>query len=333
MSGINNSTIYRQDLKELVEEVSIADLNPQGDRIAPPISVPTSYGRYPILPREAVGQVADNRRAADGSFPRYELNWSEDTYNCFPYGNEVPIDVLKEQLDTPDFFNSEIIAARKSQELLLMGKEELVASRVLDTAVWTGATNTTGATAVYTDAANAKPMTDIRGALRAIRAKSFMQSSVCSVVLSDDLVDLIFDTAEVKAVLGDMYGQVYVQARAAKVNWLANYFGVKEIIETSTMFNASRSAVDGSAKPSKIYSNAYIFVGKLVKPGASIVDQGAIKQLWVPINGADFAVEQYEEPKVKKMVYRSLICRGFKVHTEYGFLITGCKSVDSVTNI
>jgi hypothetical protein len=326
------SVTLRQDLIDLVEEIQFEDLNLTAERIAPSISVSERAAEYPVLPREAKMKLYNARRKSDGGYTRIQYDWGSDTYICYEYGVEAVVDNVS-KLENARFIDEEEQAANRVYEGLHLARESRVAEALLDTSVFTGATNTSAITNEWDDAANATPKADIDAALSILRGKCAYGKKMFSVILSDDLVDYFFATTEIKNITQyTSYAGLMTAPRDVRVRWMAEYFGVKEVIETSAMFDTSK--LSNAASIGKFWSNEYIFVGKLCPPGSKITTEGVVKQLKWSLYSDDYIIEDYEEPSYNRMVYRAREYRGIKVNTDYGVLLTNAKTtVSSSTNI
>ena len=150
------SGTLRNDLVDLVEEIKFEDLNLAAEMIAPTVSVSKESGRYPVLDRESRMKVMETRRKNDGSFPRSDWTWSDDSYLTYEYGFEEEID-LTEALKDEEYLDQEAISAELAWQGLLLGRESRVAEALFNTSTFTGATNTVGITNEWDDATNATP--------------------------------------------------------------------------------------------------------------------------------------------------------------------------------
>jgi hypothetical protein len=170
MAGAQKGTsvTLRNDLIDMVEEIQFEDLNLTAERIAPTVPVTEKAAEYPVLPREAKMKLYETRRHNDGSYTRGQYDWSSDTYICYEYGFEEPVDNVS-KLENAKYLDEEAQAAARAYEALHLGRESRVASALLNTTTFTGATNTGTITNEWDDAANATPRADITAALLVLR--------------------------------------------------------------------------------------------------------------------------------------------------------------------
>jgi hypothetical protein len=335
--GQRASTVtLRQDLTDLVEEITFEDLNLNAERVAPSVSVDKDSGRYPVLPREAIMKVPDTRRQSDGAYARGQWEWEDDSYITYEYGFEEPIDNV-DKLRDKDFIDHEEQSAKRAYEGLHLGRESRVASALYNTTTWTGASNTTALTNEWDDNANATPWADIDAVCIILRGKCGFNKKTFSLILSDDLVDYFFRTNEVKAVLSltpqgasySSYTGMVTAPRATKLTWMAEYFGIKEVIEVTSIYDTTKLAQ--TATIGKFWSNEYAFLGKLCPPGSNVKTQGAIKQLVWSQYSSNYIMESYEEPKYNRNIVRCREYRGIKTNTDYGHLISNMKTTVSAS--
>ena len=106
---------------------------------------------YPKIPIEAVINIQDTKRGAEGEYNRGAWSFETDTYDCEEYGWEEPVDDVQAALYS-DYFDAEAVSAEIASDVILRGHEKRVADIVQNTA------NAAGSTAVaneWDDAANA----------------------------------------------------------------------------------------------------------------------------------------------------------------------------------
>lgn len=329
-SGQRASTVtIRRDLTEMAEEITFDELNLAAERVAPSVGVNKESGRYPVLPREAIMKVPDTRRHSDGSYPRGQWEWEDDNYVTYEYGFEESVDNV-DQLRDEEFIDLEEESTELATTGLMLGRESRVASALMNTTTFTGSTNTTAITNEWDDAANATPWADINSAWSQIRGKCGLPKKSCSIVITDDLIDYFFLTTEVKNVTQyTSYSQLLTSPRDAKARWMAEYLGVKEVIETRALYDTSGLA--SAASIGKFWTNEYIFLGVLCPAGSRLKTRGVIKQLvWTPYS-SDYIIEDYEEAKYNRKIIRCREYRGYKVNTDYGHLLTNAKTTVNAT--
>ena len=330
-SGQRGSSVtIREDLKEAMMELDFSDVILAADIVAPTAPVTADVGRYPTFPRENILRYFDTRRHRDGSYSRGLWEWGDDSYITYEYGFEEVIDNVSALRDAA-FIDHEVMSSKLAYHNLVMARESRVASALLNTTTFTGATNTTSITNEWDDATNATPWADIDGAAKKIRAKSALSKSVLTVILSEDLIDYAIRSDEVKDFVKYTSNNAEIVARSnlqARANWLASYFGVMRVVPTLALYDTAKWA-QSSSTMGKFWSNEYIFVGYIPTGPMSIQTPSAIKQLVWTRYSNDFVAETYDEDKYNQRVVRAREYRGIKVNTDFGHLLTNAKTTVS----
>ena len=85
----------RNDLRELVEEISFDELNLQAEKILPSLGVVERAGSYPVLPREAKMKIPDTSRSPNGTYSRGQWEWGTASYTTEEYGHEEAVDLTQ----------------------------------------------------------------------------------------------------------------------------------------------------------------------------------------------------------------------------------------------
>jgi hypothetical protein len=329
----STSVTLRNDLTELVREIKFEDLNLTADFVAPVVSVIKDAGHYPVLDRESVMKVMETRRKNDGSFPRSEWKWSDDSYVTYEYGFEEEID-LTEALKDSEYINQEAESSELAWQGLLLGRESRVAEAMFNTTTFTGATNTDSITNGWDSAATCTPWKDIDDRAKIIRSKCALPKSALTLVTSEDNIEYMMLSAEVKGYFqySGAYADLIKSTIKAKAAFLAGYLGIKRIVPVQSLYDTS--GIGSSANIGKFWSNEYAMLCYQPEGKVTLKTQCLIKQLNWSAYSTDFVMEEYEVPERRKLVIRAREHRGIKVNTDYGFLIQHCKTtVDTVTGV
>ena len=317
----NSAVTLRRDLVEMAEEIDHSELNLVADKIAPGTSVARVAGQYPVLPRETRMKVPETRRHEDGSYSRGSWDWNQDTYFCLEYGFEEPVGKVS-QMEHEEFVNQEEVATELSHESLLLGRESRVASAIMNTTTFTGATNVVTITEEWDDATNAVPWSDVNSAFLILRAKCGLGKKMMSLIITDDNLDLVMRSDDVTA--NSKYTtDVLTLNTDRKAQWLADYLGIKEVITTSAIYDTTKLA--SAATIGKFWSNEY---GMLCirDTGGSLRTRGVAKQVvWTQYSN-DYLMETYEEPAQNRWIVRAREHRGIKINTDYGVLLANMKT-------
>jgi len=324
-SQSNSAVTLRQDLTELMEEITFDELGLQADVIAPGVGVSEIAASFPVLPREVRMKVPDTARHSDGSYASGQWEWNQDAYICYEFGFQEPVDNVSNMVHSK-FIDQEEISTQLAYEGLLLGRESRVASALFNTTTFTGATNTVAITHEWDDATNAVPLANIDAAYAILRAKCGLARSRMSLILSDDLIDYFFKTTEVVG-LSKYTIIAQTMGKAAKLQWMADYLGIKEVIETSALYDTA--ALSSAASIGKFWSNEYAMLCLLDKSSTSLKTRGVIRQVVYSPYSSNYVLESYEKPDFNQTIIRAREYRGIKVMTDYGVLLTNMKTAVS----
>jgi hypothetical protein len=278
-------------------------------------------------------KVMDTSRKHDGSFARSDWNWKDDSYYTQEYGFEESIDSV-EALKDEEYIDHEAVSAELAYQGLLLGRESRVAEALYNTTTFTGSTNTLAITHEWDDATNAVPYSDVEAGFLQIRAKCAIPKSALTFITSDDNIEFICRTNEIKNLFqyNDDYGKMLKSGLDGKCKFLQAYFGVKRVIAVMSMYDTSN--LESTASIGKFWSNEYAMLGYIKENNVNLKTQTLIKQLNWAKYSSNFIMEDYEEPSRNKVIIRAREYNGIKVNADYGFLFSNCKTtVDSTTGI
>lgn len=330
-----SSVTLRNDLVTLVEEIQFEDLNLAAESIAPTVQVTKVSGRYPVLPRETRMKIMETRRHEDGTFPRSDWSWTDDVYVTYEYGFEEEID-LTEELKDAEYLDQEAISAELAWQGLLLGRESRIAEALFNTTTFSTGTaaDSTSITNEWDDATNATPWSDIDTAAKYIRGKCGLPKSTLTLVTSDDNIDYLIRTDEIKGKFqySEGYATVLKSGLADKAAFLKAYFGIKNVIPTMALYDTTN--LGSAANIGKFWSNEFAMLGYMGTGTVNLKTQCLIKQLNWSAYSSNFIMEDYEKAENLKMYIRAREHRGIKINTDYGHLLQNCKTtVDSTTQI
>lgn len=311
----------REDIKGMVEELKFEELGLMADKIAVEAPVMETAAAFPVLPREATGKVPDTRRKSDGSFARGEWEMGVDSYFTREYGFEEPID-LTSKLENDKWFDEEVIAGKLAVQALKLGREARVANAVMNETTFAGSPNFTSLTHEWDDAVNATPWADIDGVATKLKGKSGIQKKYQSLILTWDNIDNIIRCTEIKNHV--QYVSVLVTLTPEqKAQWLATYFGVKEIVPVQSVYDAAARGVAFSY--ANTWSNEYGMLCVLDKSPSIKARTVAVQPVWSKY-ASDYIIESYMMDVNRKEIVRARENRDIKIRTDYGVLITNMKT-------
>jgi len=330
MSGgqaASNVTL-RTDLMGMTEELSFDALGLVADQIAVPAYEQEKAGAFPVLPREAVGKVPNTARKSDGSFARGEWEWSQDSYVSREYGFEEPVD-LTQALENSKWFDEEVQASKLAVQGMKLGRESRVASALMNTTTFTGATNLKTLSNEW-DKAAATPWADIDAVSVILRKKCGMGKKFQSLLLASDNIDTIIRCTEV--IDHAKYVSILpTLPMEQKIQWLASYLGVKEIISVQAIYDGANLGVDFDY--SHFWSNEFGMLCIRDNSTNSLKARTVAIQPVFSRYAKDYIIESYDEPANKRRVIRAAEHRSVKIRTDYGVLIENMKTTVSAGGV
>lgn len=141
-----------------------------GLRVAPPVNVSVMSGPFGVIPLEEMLKRKDTRRAPGAEYARIEGKFETKTFTCEEHGIEEAVDDRESKM-YQDYFDSELLAARRAQELVVSNFERRIVT--LADAV-TGA----AAAAAWNLPATATPIVDVRTAVLAMAANGVVANCI-----------------------------------------------------------------------------------------------------------------------------------------------------------
>lgn len=334
MSGGQSASgiTMRNDLKDLMEEINWAeDQMLMAEKILPtiPVTDPTNY--YPVLAREQSLRIPNTNRGPGGTYSRSQWEWSQASFNTKEYGFEEPIDLTQATINST-WVDEEEIAAKLAVEGLLLSRESRVANAVFNATTFTGATNFLDITYQWDSPTNATPWANIESAWQACRGKCGLSKKQFSLIITEDNINYALKTAEIAN------SMLYTEAVASmssqrKLNFLVDYFGIKDIVLVNSLFESTK---DGNASPAigNLWSNEYAMLAILNKGSSSWKERGLGRQPAYVKIAKDYVIEDYAEPNKGAHIIRAKEFRGETINTDYGFLLGNMKTtVSATTNI
>lgn len=231
-----------------------------GLRVLPALNVNLQSDNPGKIPLEQLLKGANLERTASGGYSRGTMKFETWSYATEEWGRE---EVVSRRLKNVyrNYFDAETIAMLRCRDTVLREQEKRIAAIVQDATVYTGSDYTTAATAVWSDASNAKPITDVKNAKFKVFLKTGMWPN--SVVMNKTQFEHCRMTAQViDAIASSGAGS---PAKAADINaeMLARVFAVDEVLVAGS---AKDTADEGIARTiAHIWSNSYVHVARLAK--------------------------------------------------------------------
>ena len=320
-----SAVTLRRDLTEAMSEIEFNQIDLHTDRILPPINVAEVAGNYPVIPREAKMKIPDTKRAPDGTYVEGSWEWTQATYTTQEYGFAEPVDNV-DNLRWSDYVDQEQISAEIARNSLLLAREKRTADRVQDTAVFTGAANTLAITNEWDDDTNAVPWSDVNAGFIQLRGKTGFAKNRMSLILTDDVFNYALRTDEVVASV--QYTEAVVtMSPERKSQFLAEYFGVKEIITTSNLYDTTGLQLDATI--GKLWSNEYGMLAVLSSGIQSFKEPSLGRRIVWKKYATDMIMESYERPDRNQTVIRAREYNGIIINVDFGFLFSNMKTTVS----
>ena len=226
------STIIRPDLGTLAYEYSLAAAAQGfiGQQVLPVFHTPEKSAKYPVIPAEAILEVAETLRAPRTAYARgdWEFDWAD--YTCQENGWEEPVDDTEAALFR-NYFQAETVATQRATLMVLRSQEKRVVKAVMDNASIPSA----AAATYWNDYANADPLADVNAAKDAFR---FSVGLTPNALVLD--VDVLRHVSMCEAVMERVkYTSPTALRGELTLEQLKAYFGVEQIIVARAVYNSA----------------------------------------------------------------------------------------------
>lgn len=289
MSGVPTSgtTIQRADLAQLMWEYNFiaAQQGFVGARLMPFFAVPEQSADYPFLPFEAFMKVADDLRAADGSYNENDWQWETKTYSCKDRGISERIDDSLRRLYSR-FFDIAEVASQIAYNTVLKNHEIRVAALLLNTSTFANA----AAAVNWSTPATATPLVDIKGRSDAMFAATGLLPNSITMGYSD--WSYLTRTSEIKEAFKYSGASPFETAtREAKLRMMAEYFEVDEVLVSKQVKD---SAKKGQSKTvAQVWTAGKVFIGRVagLPDSSNFGMAGSAQNLKEPVVGRTFQWE------------------------------------------
>lgn len=321
----------RRDLMDIVHEITFPELNLAADKMFPALNVTERSAEYPVLPRGVIMKIPDTSRSPGGTYARGQWEYGSGVYTTKEYGFEEPVDLVR-KIENKMFLDEEEVSAELAVQGLLLGRESRVSSAIVNANVFNATNDNQEVAAAWIDAVNATPWKDIDNAYKKSRGKNGMPKRMCSLSMTDDMIEAVIRTKEIKESV-QYTDPVATYPDEKKRSFLANYFGVKEVIPTMAMFDSNKLG-DKTVKISKFWSNNFAML-YIPSAGRQTFKERCLgRQINYKPYSQNYVVDEYAEPQAKRKIIRACEYRGLIINLDYGVLIKGLKpDVDADTNI
>lgn len=310
----------RQDIKVAIIETPFSEIELKANKILPAISVSNPGGNIPTIPAGENQRTEDGKRGKSGSYKRVEYSISEETFSTWEEGFEVPVDTVNSK-EMEDYFSEEMVSAEVARNTLWLQREKQVSDAVFNTTTFSGS-NAQVVSSKWnnSDTSVPTPFTDVDNAVERMRAKLGIPRGQLSLILTDRAIRYVVRTDEL---LNDIKytRDILAKSRDEQLQFLADFFHVKNVIEVSSMENTSEMGVQ--ANFGRIWDTSYGMVAKLSPETNSWKVGGLGRQpSWGKV-AKDYVIESYDEKSTNRKWMRARDYKGQKVFSKFGCLLTG----------
>lgn len=318
--AIEKGAKLREDLRTLVVESPMDEVQYAADKILPPISVVQPSGSIPVLPTSAGMKDLDLRKGERGTYKRSEWVWGKTTFTTAEYGYEELINNVQ-ALEHADIFDEEVVAARIGYSQLRLAREKRVADAIFNTSTFTGTPNVQAAGTAWTTPASADPWKNFDDAYTKIKAKAGLPKSALTAIIPE----LAFRRAmKVDAVIENVkYTQnIEVLPMNQKAQFFADYLGVKNIHVVDSIIDSTPQGIE-AADFGAIWDETMAMLAYLSPESPSWKTPGLGRQPRWSKFAKDVKVDSYDENNTDSRVVRTREFSGEAVNTTFGVLLTG----------
>lgn len=289
-------------------------------RVLPVMEVPSQAGNFGRIPLAQLLQARNVDRAPGGGYSRGNWTFDPMTYACQERGAEEPVDDREANMYA-NYFDMEQICAMRALDVTLRQQELRVAAQIFNTATWTGASLTAAGTAVWSDAVNGVPITDVEVAVRKVYDNSGLWPN--ALVLSKKKFRDLRLSAQVKAAIAATGAGYPTRAQDITVAQLSAVFDLPYILVAGGTKN---SATEGqTATPAQIWDTTKAMVCRVAETN-DIREPCLGRMFHWGSDGSSIGgtVETYRDETVRSDIVR---CRHDVqeqvLYTQMGFLLTG----------
>lgn len=248
-------TTTRLDLQVLCEEDSIYQNLLKADVLSPPIGVNLPSADFNTIPAGEFMRIGNVERNEDGSFGTTGYATDTDSYKTEEFGAMERVD-LTSALINSTWFDEEVQAGKLARMRIIMAREKRVADEWTDHASFP-AGNKQAATALWSSASTAKPLTDIDNMSNKCRAAMGLRKNALNLVLTYDAVVAAMKSDVVRTD-GKYTTNLDTLGFDSQVNYLKSYLGVRDIIVVDPMFNAN--GIDAGKSFDEVWDKAYAWM-------------------------------------------------------------------------
>lgn len=291
-----------------------------GLRVFPHINVKIQAAAYGRIKLDSLLRGGDTKRGTRGTYNRGSWDFDTDSYATKENGWEEPVDI-RNSIIYKNFFDAEMIAAKKARDVVMRNYEKRIAAKVFDTTVWTGATLTKALANKWSDAVNGTPQNDVNNAIQNIYNNSGILAN--AVVMDWTVYKALQLSAQIQSLI-KFAGLDDPKDITTKM--LAAVFDVEQVIVAGGRYN---SANEGQTTVlTNVWDKTMVMVCRVASTSgdtADIVEPCVGRTIHFAEDGSDIGgvMESYYEDQSRAEIIRCRMDTDEKVtYSAAGFLLT-----------
>lgn len=292
----SDTAVSRPDLGILVEEYmeKSDELGFVGLQVMPLFPTVEQTSTYPVMPKEVMLKLHKTSRAMRSAYNRSDWEWEQGFYATKENGWEEVVDDRERKLYASRF-DAEAVASLRASKIILRNQENRIASTVFN------ATNFTphAVTNEWDDAANATPINDVNGGVKAVIAASGMKPNALIITL-----DTYYDLKECAQIIERLrYTFPGLDLNSLTAEQLARLFDVDRVIVAGAQKDSAKKGQDASI--SGIWNKEFAMLTNISGGGQDISDPSIGRTfLWTDDSPTNEVVETYREENVRGEIIR-----------------------------
>lgn len=309
MPSPSSGVTFRPDLGQgyLELDLAAASLGYIWSLVCPISPSEVEAGRFPkvvlesLLPKVSLDDI---RRGIFGDYARDDWEYTSDTFACEEYGKEERIDRRQAAIMRRLGLMPEQLSADRGLSILLRAIEQSVQSVVHDATTYSS--QYTAVTNEWDDAANATPVTDLKGAIERFEARNGFGPN--TLVLNKKQARNVLLTAQVQTMLGyrPTEGERGEQLQGnLQSSVLEQVLGIPSVLVADGWKNTALPGA--SASLGRVWSDEYVAL--LTVGSAMDIRMPSFGRTFVHTAdgvGADAVVmEEYYQPEIRSDVIRT----------------------------
>lgn len=293
--SVTTKAILRPDLGALAFQFSMSAAQ-QGfiaDLVLPPFYTPLQTAQYPVIPAEALLEVASTARGPRSAYARGDWEFAFDDYKCSENGWEEPIDDVEAKI-ARNYFDVETMTAYRAMSMILRSREKRVAAKVFS-AAFTGH----AVAAAWNNYADADPRADVIAGFEAMRLSTGLEPNALildkSILRHVSMCDAVIERvkyASPDAIRGDL-----------TIAQLEAYFGV-HVIAAGAVSNTAAKSKPKNVQP--IWNTTQAMLAVVSSGGQDLREPSLGRTfVWEEDSPEMVVVETYREEQIRSDIVRA----------------------------